>query len=154
MKRKIISIFTLLLAVVFSACFLLSCDKKEGNEGVSVQAHVVERDETLLVIQVDKTEGEATLYDVMYYLKEEGDITFTSQSTQYGESIVSINRVKGGVMDNPCWLAYTSDTDEANASLAWGGYEYQGQMLGSCNFGMSSMPVKAGCLYIWALVQF
>ncbi|MBE7085473.1 MAG: hypothetical protein E7368_05415 [Clostridiales bacterium] len=154
MKRKITSIFTLLLAVVFSAFFLLSCDKKEGNEGVSVQAHVVERSETLLVIQVDKTEGEATLYDVMYYLKEEGKITFESQSSKYGQSIVSINRVKGGVMDNPCWLAYTSDTDEANASLAWGGYEYQGQMLGSCNFGMSSMPVKAGCLYVWALVQF
>ncbi|MBE7084888.1 MAG: hypothetical protein E7368_02400, partial [Clostridiales bacterium] len=103
MKRKIISIFTLLLAVVFSAFFLLSCDKKEVGK---VKASVLEKKESVLVIRVEEAEESATLLDVMHYLREEGDITFTSQSTQYGQSIVSINRVKGGVMDNPCWLAY------------------------------------------------
>ena len=151
MKRKITSIFTLFLAVVFSALFLFACGKKGGGK---VEASVVEANASLLVIRVDETEGETVLLDVMNFLKEEGKITFESESSQYGESIVSINGVKGGVTDNPCWMTYTSDTDEANASLAWGGYEYNGQMLGSCNFGMSSMPVKAGCIYVWTLVQF
>ena len=151
MKRKITSIFTLLLAVVFSALFLFACDKKGGGK---VDASVVEQSESLLVIRVDELEGEATLLDVMNYLKDEEKITFVSESSKYGEAIISINGVKGGVTDNPCWMTYTSDTDEVNASLAWGGYEYQGQMLGSCNFGMSSMPVKAGCIYVWTLVQF
>ena len=151
MKSKIASIFTLLLAVVFSALFLFACDKKEAGK---VKASVVEQSQSLLVIRVDETEEGATLLDVMNALKAEEKITFESQSTQYGESIISINDVKGGVTDNPCWMSYTSDTDEANASLVWGGYEYEGNMLGSCNFGMSAMPVKAGCIYVWTLVQF
>ncbi|MBQ7924061.1 MAG: hypothetical protein IJ329_02005 [Clostridia bacterium] len=149
MKRKITVLFSLLLTLVCSALCLFACGKADGN----VQASVVESSETLLVIRVDETDGEATLYNAMQYLQEQGEITFESQSSTYGEMMKSINGKANGENDNPCWMSYTSDTDETLANTAWG-YAYNGETLGSCNFGMSSMPVKAGCLYVWVYQGF
>ena len=149
MKRKFISIFTLFLSVVFSALFLFACEKDKGT----VKASVVESSDTVLVIRIDETDGKATLLDAMKYLQDEGEITFESQTSTYGEMLKSINGKANGANDNPCWLSYTNDTDEAFSNLAWG-YEHNGTTFGSCNFGMSTMTVKAGCLYLWAYQGF
>ena len=148
MKRKITVLFSLLFAVVFSALCLFACGKSEGD----VKATVVESSETLLVIRVDKTDGKATLYDAMKYLREEEEIDFESQSSTYGEMLKSINGKASDEGSGAYWMSYTSDADFSNA--AWGSYHYGDKELGSCSIGMSSLTVKEGCLYVWVYQSF
>ncbi|MBE5745512.1 MAG: DUF4430 domain-containing protein [Clostridiales bacterium] len=147
MKRKFTIFLSFLCAVFCSVFCLFACEKSAGN----VKASVVESSETLLVIRVDETDGEATLYDAMQYLQERGVITFETQSGAYGEMLKSINGKENGKNDNPCWLSYT--TDETRSNTAWG-YDYQGKTLGSCNYGVSSLTVETGNLYVWVYQSF
>ena len=149
MKRKTTIFIFLFLTFICTAFCLFACGKSEGR----VKASVVESSETLLVIRIDETDGQATLLDAMKYLQAEEKITFESQTGMYGEMLKSINGKANGVNDNPCWLSYTTDTDEAFSNTAFG-YEYKGEILGSCNFGVSSMTVKKDCLYVWVYQSF
>lgn len=145
MKRKITSVFTFFLMVILSAMCLLACGKDKEEVAQNVQATVVESTDTLLVIKVDKAEETTTLWDIMQWLREEEAVVFESENSTYGEFITSINGRENG---DKYWLSYTSDTEFSNE--AWGTFEYQGERLGSCTLGASSMPVKEGCLYVWA----
>ena len=148
MKRKIQSFFTLFLGIVFSVC-LFACKGKSGD----LKAHVTMQTGALLVIEIDETDGEATLYDAMVYLREQGEIEFESTSSEYGEMLQSINGVANGAAYNPCWMTYTSDTDETYSSDAQT-YVLAGETYRTCNFGMSFLTVKAGETYIWVLQSF
>ncbi len=148
MKRKITVLFSLLFAVVFSALCLFACGKAEGD----VKASVVESSETLLVIRVDKTDGKATLYDAMKYLRDEEEIDFETQSSTYGEMMTSINGKANDDGAGAYWMSYTSDAEFSNA--AWGTYNYDSKELGSCSVGISSLTVKESCLYVWAYQSF
>lgn len=154
MKRKITSILTLMFTVILAVTCLFACDKGGNDEQPAegaIVASVTEATETLIVIKVDKAEDESTLLDVMNYLKGEDALTFETQNSTYGEFVLSINGKEQG--NDLYWNSYTSDTDEDVANVSFG-YEYNGQTLGYCNFGVSSMPVKAGCIYVWVLKGF
>ncbi len=150
MKHKIATLFTLIITLICSAFCLFACEKQEG----AVKASVVESNDTLLVIRIEETDGNATLYDVMKYLQDEGKITFESQSSTYGEMLEGIN---GKANDNGAgayWMAYTTDTEEGFSNAAWGVYEYGGQTFNSNALGMSSMIVKKDCLYAWVYQSY
>ena len=60
MKRKIYYILTILLSVAISVFALVACDKQG-----SAKAEILTKTDTMVVIQVNETEGFATLIDAM-----------------------------------------------------------------------------------------
>ncbi len=144
MKRKITIFFSFLLALLFSAICFIACGTEEGDTD-GVRATVVSSTQTQVVVFVDEAREDTTVYDVMCYLEGEEKLSFESTSSQYGEMMKSINGKANGLGDNPCWLLYTSDADETLVfNSAEYNEEYEGEILYSCNFGMSTMPVKEG----------
>ena len=105
MKRKMYALFTLLLTVVMSVCMLAACDK-EG----SAKAEIVSKTDTMVVIKVNETEGFATLLDAMFYLQEEGELTFELT----GGMVSSIEGKANPADWSACWMLYTSDAEMSN----------------------------------------
>ena len=137
MKRKITSLLTALLLVVFSL-FFVSCKDKNEVKPVAI-------DLTGVTVQ----EG-TTLLDVMNSMREEGELTF-----QISDGMISaINGTKNSVTYNPCWMLYTSDDDPTVSNSAWGTYEYKGQTFASAAVGAESLFVKTGEVYLWVYTSF
>ena len=143
MKRKMYALFTLLLTVVMSVCMLVACDK-EG----SAKAEIVSRTDTMVVIKVNETEGFATLLDAMFYLQEEGELTFELT----GGMVSSIEGKANPADWSACWMLYTSDAEMSNTE--WGTVSYEGNTYGSAILGAEGLTVSAGEYYIWSYDTF
>lgn len=141
MKRKIISLCTLMLAVVMSVFILVSCG------GGNVKASVAEATETLVVIKIEKTDEKATLLDAMEALKEDEKLSFDISAGM----ITSINGKANAADYSSCWMLYTSDSEMANAAWA---IEYDGKMLGSAVVGAETLTVVEGEYYVWSYQTF
>ena len=144
MKRKIVNVATFILAVIMAVFAFASCQK----EGKIEQATLVESTETLVVIKVDKIQGEPTLFDAMTWLQEQGQLSFTITEGM----ITGINGKNNPADYSACWMVYTSDEDLSNTS--WGTFEYQGAILGSAAAGANELPVSVGEYYVWNYQNF
>ena len=143
MKRKMYALFTLLLTVVMSVCMLAACDK-EG----SAKAEIVSKTDTMVVIKVNETEGFATLLDAMFYLQEEGELTFELT----GGMVSSIEGKANPADWSACWMLYTSDAEMSNTE--WGTITYEGNTYGSAILGAEGLEVSAGQCYVWSYDTF
>ena len=139
MKRKIHSIFTLLLSLFGVACIFVGCQVKAGK----AKASVVQVTDTMLVIQVSEVEGEVTLFSVMEDLQKGGKIEFTV----VGGMITEINEKANAADYSSCWMLYTSDEDLSTSE--WGTVLYEGMTCGGTIVGAQELPVTAGAYYIW-----
>ena len=142
MKRKLYSIFTFICTLALGAMLLCGC-----NSG-PVKASVVKTTDTMVVVKVEKVEGEATLMSVMETLKEEGELDFKVVNGM----ITEINGVANPADFSSCWMLYTSDAELSNS--AWGTVEYDGQAMGSAIVGADTLTVAAGAYYVWSFQSF
>ena len=140
MKRKLYSFFTLVCALIFTACLFVCCQKEEGG----VKATVAQTTENLVVIQVDEVDGEATLLSVMESLQEKGELQFVIS----GGMVTEINGKINATDFSYCWMLYTSDTEFS--STEFGSVAYNGKTYGQASKGASDLLVKEGEYYIWA----
>ena len=134
LSRVVIGAF-LVVMTVFASAFLFSCGK--STDGVEP-----------VVIVADESAGGKTLLSVMEEMEETGELSYKVKDGM----IVEINGTENDIDYDPCWMLYTSDTE--NSSTAWGEYEYEGQILGSANYGADSLIVKSGEIYVWLYQEF
>ena len=66
--------------------------------------------------------------------------------------IKSINGIENPADYSSCWMLYTSDAENANAS--WGTVEYEGAEYGSAISGAEVLKIKPDQLYIWVFKSF
>ncbi|MBQ8308520.1 MAG: DUF4430 domain-containing protein [Clostridia bacterium] len=142
MKRKMISFVTLLVMVIFSAFCLVACG------GGTAAAEVVETTDTLVVIRVEKTDEEATLFDVMEALQEDNALQFELSGTM----LKSLNGTENASDFSSCWMLYTSDNAMGNSE--WGTYDYNGTSCLSAILGGDALTVSAGAYYVWVYQTF
>lgn len=138
MKRIKLLIVSCML-VVLCAFGLAAC--KKGGIATAV---VLSKTDTQVVIQVNQTDGNAVLVNVMEDLQNKGELTFTESSGM----ITSINGVANDAKANFYWMLYTSDSEMAET--AWGTIEYNGQIVGSAVVGAEALTVIQGGIYIWS----
>lgn len=96
------------------------------------------------------------LADYMDKLVERGELTYefsTSPDMVTGEDMKMITSLNGKAnAGSSYWMLYTDDTE--NSSADWGTTEYDGKTFRSATLGFASLPVKAGCTYIWVYQSF
>lgn len=113
---------------------------------------VIKDSDTYIVVKTtqeamgDKTD--MLLIDYMAKLKEKGELEFAISDGM----ITSINGIKNPADYSSCWMLYTSDAENANAS--WGVVEYEGKEYGSAVSGAETLKIKPDQLYIWVFKSF
>ena len=113
---------------------------------------VIKDSDTYIVIKTtqeaigDKTD--MLLIDYMETLKQKGELEFSVGNGM----ILSINGIDNPADYSSCWMLYTSDAENANAS--WGTVEYEGKEYGSAVSGAEVLKIKPDQLYIWVFKSF
>lgn len=143
MKRKLIS-FVTLLATAFCFIFCFGSCITFGK----AKAVVVETTETLVVICVNETDENATLFDVMEDLQKESELQFELTGTM----LKSLNGTENAADFSSCWMLYTSDTEMGNDE--WGTYDYGKVACMSAVLGGDALIVSAGEYYVWVYTTF
>ena len=134
LSRVVVGVL-LTATAVFAALFFYSCGKSaDGVEPV--------------VIIADANADGKTLMSVMEEMEDAGELSYKVKDGM----IVEINGTENDIDYDPCWMLYTSDAE--NSSTAWGEYEYEGQILGSANYGADNLIVKSGEIYVWVYQEF
>ena len=143
--KKAKKILSCLLAVVILAGTMLLA-------GCKSEPLVIKDSDTYIVIKTpqeavgDKTD--MLLIEYMETLKEKGQLEFKVENGM----ITSINGIDNPADFSSCWMLYTSD--EANANASWGTVEYEGKQYGSAVSGAETLKIKADQLYIWVYKSF
>ena len=143
--KKTQKILSCLLAVVILAGTMLLA-------GCKSEPLVIKDSDTYIVIKTtqeamgDKTD--MLLIEYMETLKEKGQLEFKVENGM----ITSINGIDNPADFSSCWMLYTSD--EANANASWGTVEYEGKQYGSAVSGAETLKIKADQLYIWVYKSF
>lgn len=145
MKRKTVSLFSLLLALLFSL-FAFACGQSNGQAKTVVS--VATKQEVLVALYCEETDGADMLITAMNDLKENGSLQFEI----VGGMVTSIGGVENAADFSKCWMLYT--TDAALSNTEWGVIEYDGKSLGSAIVGAESLPIKAGEYYVWVYQGF
>lgn len=117
--------------------------------GGETKATVVESNESTLVIRVEEVTGEATLYEVMTALKEDGKLDFVSELSSFGQSLVSINGVENAADWSWYWASYTTDEDNGTDVVNIGGTDWYYSAA-----GISDLKVKAGESYMFQYIEY
>ena len=140
-NKKILSV--LLAVLMLSVSLLLTGCKKEPL--------VIKDSDTYIVIKTTeeamKGKEDMLLVDYMELMREEG-LEFEVNDGM----IVSINGIENPADYSSCWMLYTSDGENSNAS--WGTVEYEGKEYGSAISGAETLKIKANEIYIWVFKSF
>jgi len=134
----------LLVLLILAGTMLLTGCKSEPL--------VIKDSDTYIVIKTTKEamdgKNDMLLIDYMAQLKEEGQLEFAIENGM----ITSINGIDNPADFSSCWMLYTSDAENANAS--WGTVEYKGEQYGSAISGAETLKIKADQIYIWVFKSF
>ena len=144
-KRKTVSIVSLVLAMLFSL-FAFACGQSNGQAKTVVS--VAAKQEKLVALYCEETDGDDMLIAAMHDLKEGGSLQFEI----VGGMVSSIGGLDNAADYSACWMLYTTDTELSNTE--WGVVEYDGKSLGSAIVGAESLPLKAGEYYVWRYQTF
>lgn len=157
MKRKTVSIVSLLLALFFSL-FAFACGQPnelsngQSNELSNGQSKTVvsvaTMQEKLIALYCEERDGDDMLITAMDDLKVAGKLQFEI----VGGMVSSIGGLENAADYSACWMLYTTDEELSNSE--WGVVEYNGQCLGSAIVGAESLPLKAGEYYVWSYQTF
>lgn len=142
MKDKMQKVLSLMLVLVILA----------GLSACKSEKLVIKDSDTYIVVKTttQAMDGatDMTLMDYMTKLNEKGDLEFTISDGM----ITSINGIANPADYSSCWMLYTSDAENANAS--WGAVEYDGKEYGSAISGAETLKIKPDQLYIWVFKSF
>ncbi len=138
LKRKILSLLLMIVAVFSFACY----------GGGNVKCQLISSSQTRVVIFVNEAEGRVTVINCMEALAA------TSDSLSYKMKSGMVTEING--KQNPadysyCWMLYTSDKDMSNDE--WGTVVYNGKTLGSAIVGAEKLIVEEGEIYVWEYVK-
>ncbi len=135
---------TKILAILLLAFSLLLTGCKE-------EPLVIKDSDTCIVIKTTEEsmggKTEMLLVEYMESMREEG-LEFEVKDGM----IVSINGIENPADYSSCWMLYTSDAENSNAS--WGTVEYEGNEYGSAISGAETLKIKANEIYIWVFKSF
>ena len=157
MKNKMHKTLSVLLAmmivctVLFTGCQpdkqVLETPASSENSDPSL---VITNDYIAIKVTQELMDGatDMTLMDYMTKLKDKGELEFAISDGM----ITSINGTENPADYSSCWMLYTSDADNSNAS--WGTVEYEGQEYGSAISGAETLKIKVDQLYIWVFKSF
>jgi len=113
---------------------------------------VIKDSDTYIVVKTTQEaldgKTDMLLIDYMGQLKEKGELEFEIKDGM----ITSINGIANPADFSSCWMLYTSDAENANAT--WGTVEYEGKEYGSAISGAEALAVKPDQLYIWVFKSF
>lgn len=151
MKRKLLQLTTLVIAVAFTV-MLTACGYKTAGQ-LTAALNEGDTNETQIVMRVISTDGKATAFDALKDLEEDGKITFEYTESTYGAYITSINGKAEQNIESTMttskgysWMLYTSDHEF--------GYDYATVTVGErvcyqSSLGASSLQAKPGEIYVW-----
>lgn len=145
MKNTTKRLSSLFLALLLALSVMLSgCQKNEPL--------VIKDSDTYIVIKTtqESLDGKTDMFliDYMNELVKSGELTCTIADGM----ITSINGIENPADFSSCWMLYTSDAENANAS--WGTVEYAGAEYGSAISGAETLKIKPDQLYIWVFKSF
>lgn len=142
-KTKKFLSFLLVVMLLLSTMLLTACRS---------EPLVIKDSDTYIVVKTtqeaigDKTD--MLLIDYMKTLKDKGQLEFEIENGM----ITSINGIDNPSDFSSCWMLYTSD--EANSNASWGTVEFEGKQYGSAVSGAETLKIKADQLYIWVFKSF
>ena len=143
--KKTKKILSVLLAILILAGTMLLA-------GCKSEPLVIKDSDTYIVIKTTQEamgdKEEMLLIEYMQMLKEKGELEFKVESGM----ITSINGIDNPADFSSCWMLYTSD--EANANASWGTVEYEGKQYGSAVSGAEALKIKPDQLYILVFKSF
>ena len=120
--------------------------------GCKSEPLVIKDSDTYIVIKTTEKsldgKTDMLLIDYMNELAKEGVLTCTISDGM----ITSINGIENPADFSSCWMLYTSDAENSNAS--WGTVEYEGATYGSAISGAETLKIKPDQLYIWVFKSF
>lgn len=153
MKRKIVNLVTLMLAVLAAMLACVSCQK-----GGETKAKLLSATETQIVMQIEETDGNANAFDALKSLRNQDLLSFDYTTSQYGAYITSINGKAETVTESTAnsssgysWMLYTSDMENAYESDTITVGEI---VCGSAARGASLLQVKENALYVWVYKEY
>ena len=145
MKNTTKRLSSLILVLLLALSVLLpGCQKNEPL--------VIKDSDTYIVIKTTQEslggKTDMLLIDYMNELSQKGELTCTIADGM----ITSINGIENPADFSSCWMLYTSDAENANAS--WGTVEFEGAEYGSAISGAETLKIKPDQLYIWVFKSF
>jgi len=148
MKRKIVCFFAILFScLALSSCALFGSE----NDGATVQnAKVLAKSENLVVIQVLECQESASVFDAMKFLKEKGELEFVSETSTYGESLLSLNGKENPADWSYYWQFYVSDESQGNPDST---YVFEDTTCYFAQKGISGIQAKQGGIYLWEFAK-
>jgi hypothetical protein len=159
MFKKIgIAFLALVFSFAFSACELFVPKAATGEKRITVVFDMTEYEGEINVSEgvaaytdkvkeFDVTTKAERLETVLDELVEDKKITYGGEKGIYGLNILVIDNIT--LSGNQFFAIYTSDAE--NSDVAWGTYQYGGTTINSASWGVTSLPVKDGCVYVFAI---
>lgn len=145
--KKSLIIFIVLMLVATLGVLFVSCEKE--NTGTKTITFVIGEGESQKVFSSYKTDAEF-LIDVLSELKEDGEITFTSQESSYGVFLTEINGIS---QTDQNYLYIFTTVQEYQDITDWKvERNYNNQLYVSAFKGVSDLKVIDGAGYMIALV--
>lgn len=152
MQKTLVAL--LCLVCVLSTVFVLfACTDKNANDLEKTVTIVIGEGETATAETV--TTGAKYLFDLLNELnnREENKIALNGSWGQYGLFVTEVGSLKAeGVNQYICVL--TSDVSYQDATEWAVKKEYNGTEVVSSTLGVSSLPLKDGCVYMFALITY
>ena len=136
--KKTMCVLCVCVAVLAAAFAFTGCTPEE----TTVKATLLENTENRVVLRAETTGG--SLEDAMRALADEGKLTFTVSSGQYGAK-------------NEFWAVYTSVGEHEGVTYSnaeYGTFEWDGAVLGSASYGVSQLPLLKDALYALVFTSF
>lgn len=130
----------LIVAAALSCVVLAAC----GNAGSTSEYKVEVNTDTLVVFVAEDIEGDMSWKDYFDGLEKEGLITYSMDGTMLSELNGKSNA------DGNYWLFYSDLVEldgEIYGNASWGTYEYEGEQLAACSYGIELMPIIEGYTY-------
>lgn len=149
MNERFVKNLCVLLCLLVCCFFVTACYPNGETKAVLEFSS-----ENMVVMKIERTDGNANALNALTSLKEQGKIEFESFSSTYGAYVTAINGVSETSSGNSgySWMLYTSDQEfsiEEYGTVCYNGVNY-----GQATVGASSLVVKEGELYIWYYQQW
>lgn len=149
--KKTMCVLCVCVAVLAAAFAFTGCTPEE----TTVKATLLENTENRVVLRAETTGG--SLEDARRALADEGKLTFTVSSGQYGAFIESVNGHAADGAKNEFWAVYTSVGEHEGVTYSnaeYGTFEWDGAVLGSASYGVSQLPLLKDALYALVFTSF
>lgn len=152
--KKIISLIALILLISLIAMTFVACGGDVDESGFMTL--VVKNGDDIKAYKVDLSkisdESNTGVMAVLEYLKNNNNLTYTSQESAYGAYLTQVNSLKE---ENGNYIyLYTDVEKDFDVSEYATTVDYDGKTLTNSGVGVSQMSVKEGCTILITTISF